>query len=134
MSDLMKRVSILEKLMNISDWKLKALQKILNTNPMHDDYHTGIRTVDDILTLEEAYQSEPPTNPDVSDEDIEQSISSGKITVYSSNKIIPGSFVSTSQMMARDYAGSNKVNIKSVKINEVAWINCDEGVYVGKIN
>lgn len=54
--------------------------------------------------------------------------------MYSSDKIIPGTFISTSQMMARDYAGSNKISAKSVKINEVAWINCDEGVYVGKIS
>lgn len=134
MSDLLKRISVLEELMDISDWKLKALQKILDTNPMHADYHADIRFIDDILTLDEAYQSESPTNPDVSDKDIERSITSGKITVYSSSKIIPGSFISPSRTMAKDYAGSNKVNIKSVNINEVAWINCDEGVYVGKIN
>ncbi len=35
--------------------KLKQLEIIQQTNPMTDDYHTGIRSVDDIKTAEEVF-------------------------------------------------------------------------------
>lgn len=131
--NLYNRVLKLEKTLD-SMWKKAALDVVLSNNPMHDDYHVGIRSISDILTLDEALDNEPPTNPDVSDDYIQQCIESGMIKIYSSNKIRPGTFVTPSAMMARDYAGSQKIYSKTVGADEVAWINCDEGIFVGKLD
>lgn len=132
-SNLYSRIIKLENNIRDIKWKNVALNVILASNPMHDDYHVGIRSISDIHTLYEAFDSEPPTNPDVSDDYIQQCIESGMIKIYSSNKIRPGVFVTSSKMMARDYAGSLNVFSTVVSIDEVAWINCDEGIYVGKL-
>ena len=131
-NSLINRIMRLESI-TLDKWRNKAVSIINSTNPMRDDYHVGIRTVDDVLTLEEAFDSEPPTNPDVSDDYIQSCIESGKIRVYSSKRIIQGTFVTPSLMMAKDYAGSPKVFSKTVNVSSVAWINCDEGVYIGDI-
>ena len=44
--------------MTIQDLKQKQLETILTHNPMLDDYHTGIRTIDDIRTFQELYDEE----------------------------------------------------------------------------
>lgn len=129
---LINRILRLESI-TLDKWRSKAVDIINSTNPMSDDYHVGIRTVDDVLTLEEAFDSEPPTNPDVSDGYIQSCIESGKIRIYSSKRITPGTFVTPSRMMAKDYAGSSNVFSKVISINSVAWINSDEGVYIGNI-
>lgn len=131
-NSLINRILRLESI-TLDKWRSKAVDIINSTNPMLDDYHVGIRTIDDVLTLEEAFDSEPPTNPDVSDDYIQSCIESGKIRIYSSKRIIPGTFVTPSRMMAKDYAGSHKVFSKTVNVSSVAWINCDEGVYIGDI-
>ena len=71
---------------------------------------------------------------DFSKEDAEKALKSGEITIYSSYDIKQGTFVSTSKVQAEEYAGGKKVYEKTVKLNEVAWINGDEGQYakVGK--
>lgn len=129
---LINRILRLESI-TLDRWRSKAVDIINSTNPMLDDYHVGIRTVDDVLTLEEAFDSEPPTNPDVSDDYIQSCIESGKIRIYSSKRIIPGTFVTPSRMMAKDYAGSSNIFSKVISINSVAWINSDEGIYIGNI-
>ena len=131
-NSLINRIIRLESI-TLDKWRNKAVSIINSTNPMKDNYHLGIRTVDDVLTLEEAFNSEPPTNPDVSDNYIQSCIESGKIRVYSSKRITPGTFVTPSRMMAKDYAGSSNVFNKTVNVSSVAWINCDEGVYIGDI-
>ena len=40
-----------------------------------------------------------------------------------------GGFVSTSYNMAQDYAGDGRVYVKRVSIEDVAWINGDEGQF-----
>lgn len=115
--------------------KQKQLDIINKTNPMQDDYHTGIRSIDDIKTPQEALNDkESFTYPDFTREDFQKAIDTGKITVYSSNNIENGAFVSTSKMMAQDYAGNEKVYSKEVPINDVAWINGDEGQYADVTN
>lgn len=131
-NSLINRIMRLESI-TLDKWRSKAVSIINSTNPMRDDYHVGIRTIDDVLTLEEAFDSEPPTNQDVSDDYIQSCIESGKIRVYSSKRIMPGAFVTPSRMMAKDYAGSSKVFSKTVNVSSFAWINCDEGVYIGDI-
>jgi len=113
------------------DYKQRQFDIIQRTNPMTDDYHTGIRSAEEIKTLKETLDdTESFSYPDNPRELIERAIQEGEITVYSSNPIEDGTSVSTSRMMAQDYAGPNgTVHSKKVPVNCVAWINGDEGVY-----
>ncbi|MGN0233919.1 MAG: hypothetical protein ACI4B5_05810 [Bacteroidaceae bacterium] len=113
------------------------LDIINSNNPAPDDYHTWVRSTDDILTLQEAVDevlSEDPdyelsAYPDVSDEMIRSALETGRITVYSSYPIGNGVFVTPSMMQAIDYAGGNRVYSKEVSIKDVAWLTTDEGQY-----
>ena len=117
--------------------KQKQLDIINRTNPAHDDYHTWIRTTDDIKTLQEAVDEVKAedadynlsTYPDVTDDMINEALQSGKITIYSSKPIKEGAFVTPSKMQAKDYAGGGRIYSKQVPINDVAWINTDEGMF-----
>lgn len=119
------------------DRKERQLEIINATNPMLDDYHTGIRKVGDIKTLSEAVEEAKVENgedelsayPDVPNDVFEDALKSGEITVYSSKPIRNGVFVTPSHMQAFDYAGYGKVYEKKVPIEDVAWINTDEGQY-----
>lgn len=117
-----------------NDLKSKQLEIVKNANPMTDNYHVGIRSAADIKTFEEAMKDgESFFYGDFDITDAEKALKSGEITVYSSKPIEQGGFVSTSQNMARDYAGGGKVYSKKVKLDDVAWINGDEGQYA-KVN
>ena len=114
--------------------KEKQLNIILKENPMLDDYHTGIRKVEDIKTLQEMlqdsdYEGYDEFNPDLTRQDIENAIDSGKITVYSSYPIEQGIFISPSRMEAESYSGNGKIYSKKVSINDVAWIDPTQGQY-----
>ena len=117
--------------------KQKQLDIISSINPMRDDYHTGIRKVDDILTLQEAIEASKQENgegiistyPDVDESVYNEALQSGKIKVYSSKPIENGAFVGPSMMQAKDYAGGGKVYSKEVNVSDIAWINADEGVF-----
>lgn len=114
--------------------KQKQLDIVKNNNPVNDDYHTWIRNVEDIKTLEETINDSDwidydEYNPDLSRQDIENAIDSGKITVYSSYPIKQGIFVSPSKMEAESYSSNGKVYSKEVNINDVAWIDPTQGQY-----
>lgn len=114
--------------------KEKQLEIIQNSNSMLDDYHTGIRNVNDIKTLEETINDNDWSdyneyNPDLTRQDIEEAIKKGKITVYSSYPIKQGTFVSPSRMEVESYSGNGKVYSKEVKINDIAWIDPTQGQY-----
>ena len=112
------------------DIKQKQLEIIQKENPMTDDYHTGIRSVEDIKTFDEVINDDESfVWGDFSQEDAKKALEKGEVTVYSSYPIEQGVFVSTSQNQARDYAGGGKVYSKVVPLNEVAWLNGDEGQY-----
>lgn len=116
---------------NLKQQQLDIIQKY---NPMTDDYHQGIRDINDIKTFEEAMQDDESfVYGDFTLEDAEKALKDGKVTVYSSQPIEPGSFVSTSQNMAKDYAGNGQIYSQEVNLDDVAWINGDEGQYA-KIN
>jgi len=103
---------------------------IQKNNPMLDDYHTGIRSVEDIKTFDEVINDDESfVWGDFSQEDAQKALEKGEVTVYSSYPIEQGTFVSTSKNQARDYAGNGKVYSKTVPLNEVAWISGDEGQY-----
>ncbi len=119
---------------SLEKYKQKQLDIIKNNNPVNDDYHTWIRSVEDIKTLEETindsdWSDYDEYNPDLSRQDIENAIDSGKITVYSSYPIKQGIFVSPSKMEAESYSSNGKVYSKEVNINDVAWIDPTQGQY-----
>ena len=121
--------------------KDRQLAEILEHNPMRDDYHLGIRTLDDIHTAEEVFNPDDPDAgdyeyyyPDFSRKDAESALKSGYITVYSSYELKSGTFVTPSRMNAQDYAGGRKAKVysKRVPLNAVAWIDSSEGQYCPK--
>ena len=98
---------------------------------MTDDYHVGIRTLEDVKTFGEVLNDEESFEwGDFSREQAKEAFKKGTITVYSSKDIKNGTFVSTSYQQALEYAGQNKnkVHSKEVSIYDVAWINGDEGI------
>lgn len=112
--------------------KEKQLDIIKKTNPMLDDYHVGIRNIEDIKTFEEAINDEESFSwGDYSKEDAERDLKRNRVRVYSSYAIKNGTFVSTSYEQALEYAGMDrsKVHSKEIRPSEVAWINGDEGQY-----
>lgn len=118
----------------LEKYKQKQLDIIKGNNPVNDDYHTWIRNVEDIKTLEETindsdWSDYDEYNPDLSRQDIENAIDSGKIMVYSSYPIKQGVFVSPSKMEAESYSSDGKVYSKEVNINDVAWIDPTQGQY-----
>lgn len=127
--------------MNIKEKQFDIISRV---NPMRDDYHVGIRAVDDIKTYQECLNTSQTQDeeigqfvyPDWTKEQAEYALKTGEITVYSSYEIKQGIFVTPSKIMASEYAGNGKIYSVTVPFDgeEVAWINGDEGIYVGKID
>jgi len=118
----------------VTTTKQEQLDVINKLNPMTDEYHTGIRSVNDIKTYKEAFNDpESFAYPDFSKVDGRRAVDTGKITIYSSKPLdkINAQFVTPSKMGASDYASGGKVYSKEVSVNDVAWINGDEGQLVG---
>lgn len=122
--------------------KSQQLDIINDSNPMQDDYHTGIRSIDDIKTFREAFEeakteaeeggwTEYASYPDITNDMVEEALNTNEITIYSSNDIKDGVFVLPSYEQALEYAGNDSTKVKSKKVNldDVAWINLDEGQY-----
>lgn len=116
--------------------KQKQNEIIQNTNPMNNEYNTGIRSENDIRTWDEVLDLDDDSEGqfawgDYTREDALRDQEKGTVTVYSSYPIENGNFVSTSKIQAEEYAGGpgSKVYSKEVPLNEVAWINGDEGQY-----
>lgn len=116
--------------------KVDQFKIIQENNPMLDDYHVGIRKPSDIKTWKEVIDSDDGSGEsfawgDFSQKDAKAALKSGKITIYSSYPINQGVFVSTSKVQAEEYAGGkgNKVYSKTVPLDDVAWINGDEGQF-----
>lgn len=111
---------------------------IQNTNPVNDDYHTWIRSVDDIKTFSEALNDSDYKEYFEAGENFDETytadmakmaLETGKITVYSSYPIEQGTFVSPSKMEAESYSGTGKVYSKEVNLTDVAWIDPTQGQY-----
>lgn len=125
-----EHAAVTEPVEEVDKHKEEQLDIINKSNPMHDEYHTGVRNVDDIKTFEEAVSdSDAPFTPDYTKEDAESALKAGEITVYSSKPIEDGVFVTPSKMEAENYAGGEKVYSKKVPISDVAWIDTMEGQY-----
>ena len=105
---------------------------IQETNPMWDEYHTGIRSPKEIKTFAEvAEDPDSFTWGDFTREDARKALRDGTVRVYSSYAIKNGVFVSTSYQQALEYAGNDPARVHSrvVALDSVAWINGDEGQY-----
>lgn len=121
---------------DINSLKNKQYKIIENSNPVEDDYHTWIRSTDDIKTFEETLNDpdwvdyrEEGFDPDYTGDMINEALETGKITVYSSYPIEQGIFVTPSQMEAETYSGNGKVYSKEVNLTDVAWIDPTQGQY-----
>lgn len=83
---------------NLQENKQKQLDIIQKNNKMEDDYHTGIRRIDDIKILAETLQDSDwvdydEFNPDYTRNVANEALKARKITVYSSYPIKQGSFI-----------------------------------------
>lgn len=124
------------KTLSSEERKKQQFEIIKKENPMLDDYHVGIRSTNDIKTWREVLKLDDDSEGqfawgDFTREDAEKAFEDNKITIYSSYDIKNGTFVSTSKIQAEEYAGGqgSKVYAKTVQLNDVAWINGDEGQY-----
>nr|DAG31842.1 MAG TPA: crystallin beta/gamma motif-containing protein [Caudoviricetes sp.] len=118
--------------------KEMQLELLLRVNPMMDDYHTGIRTLEDIKTAREAFtddsdtfgdNNDDPMYPDWTYRKAMNALKRGTVTIYSSYPIKDGVFVSPSKMEAQEYTADGKVYSKKVPLSDVAWINGEQGEY-----
>lgn len=132
------RMQVLEDSTNVSELKEKQLATVLKYNPAPNDINTWVRSTDDILTAEEAFENtlndnsdffEDSMYPDFTAEDMRNALDVGEITVYSSYPIKKGVFNTPSRMNAEGYAGGEKIYSKTVKLTDVAWIDESEGQY-----
>lgn len=121
--------------------KQAQLDVINEANPMIDDYHVGIRNVEDIKTFDEVMEearresekggwSELASYPDISNDMLEDALETRRIVIYSSHPIANGVFVTPSYMQADEYSGmTGEVYSKDVSVDDIAWINTDEGQF-----
>ena len=100
---------------------------IMSTNPPADGIHTWIHTIEDIHTFGEVIDD--GFTPDFTSSDVQNALTSGYITVFSSHEITPGVFVSPSRMEAESYAGDSNVFEKTVRLSDVAKIDMLQGMY-----
>ena len=116
---------------NSNDCKVEQFNIIQKSNPMKDDIHVGIKSVDDIKTLEETIinKDDIKTAPDWTEDDILKAIETKIVRVYSSRPILNGSFVTPSKMEAKNYAGRGIVYMAKVNISDIAWIDSIEGQF-----
>lgn len=120
---------------NYADNRQAQFDLLQKTNPMRDDYHTGIRSPEDIYTLKSIVDSYNADNnftyPDFTLADAQKALANGNIDVYSSKPIETGAFISPSKMMATDYAGGGEVYKKNIPLRDFAFIESgDEGNYL----
>ena len=116
--------------------KLKEAQfeYISQNNPAPNEYSTWIRKIEDIKSFEDTLKDSDwlgfdKFTPDYSRRMADKALKEGKITVYSSNPIEKGNFVTPSKMEAESYSGNGKVYAKEVPLTDVAWIDPTQGQY-----
>ena len=114
--------------------KERQMQIIQETNPADDDYHTWIRSAEEIKTFREAIEDPEwaeydEYNPDFTRAMAEDAMERGEIEVFSSYPIEAGGFVSPSRMEAESYSGNGRVYSKTVPLTDVAWIDPTQGQY-----
>lgn len=117
-----------EKPITDEEHKKKQLEVIKANNQAFTDNAVWIRDVGDIKTFAETFDDEESfVYPDYTRKDAERDLKRGKIKVYSSKDLKNGNFVTPSKMQASEYAGSGEIHVAIMDINDIAWINGDEG-------
>lgn len=114
--------------------KERQMQVIQESNPAPDEYHTWIRSAEEIKTFQEAMQDPEwaeydEYNPDYTRAMAEEALESGEIEVFSSYPIEAGGFVTPSRMEAESYAGDGQIFSRRVPLTDVAWIDPTQGQY-----
>lgn len=110
--------------------KQTQLNQILQYNPMIDNIHTGIRTITDIKTAQEAFQNDNwEATPDFTKSDMLKALKYNSITMYSSKPFTIGSFITPSKMEAQSYAGNQNIFSKTIPLTHIAWIDSTQGQY-----
>ena len=114
--------------------KRTKLRIILQNNPAHDNYHTWIRSIEDIKDFEElvldlANGIDVALTPDFNGDNIRRALQTKHILLYSSYPIKNGTWVTPSKMIAEDYAGGGQIYRKEAHIDDVAWVDFTEGIY-----
>lgn len=128
-------IEIDEDELELKKRKQEQFEIIQKHNPMTDDYHVGIRSAEEIKDFADVIDDEESfVWGDFSKEDAINALQRGRVNVYSSNPIKQGTFVSTSKNQAMDYAGGGKVYSKEINLDEIAWINGDEGQVASTTN
>lgn len=118
-----------EFLNKIEILKQNQLNIIKQSNPMIDNIHTGIRTINDIKTANEVFEQDDTTTPDFTKIDMQNALRKGSIIMYSSKPFTMGIFITPSKMEAQNYAGNKKIYSKEIPLNHIAWIDAIEGQY-----
>lgn len=114
--------------------KERQMQVIQESNPAPDEYHTWIRSAEEIKTFREAMQDPEwaeydEYNPDYTRAMAEEALERGEIEVFSSYPIEAGGFVTPSRMEAESYAGDGQIFSRRVPLTDVAWIDPTQGQY-----
>ena len=114
--------------------KERQMQVIQESNPAPDEYHTWIRSAEEIKTFQEAMQDPEwaeydEYNPDYTRAMAEEALERGEIEVFSSYPIEAGGFVTPSRMEAESYAGDGQIFSRRVPLTDVAWIDPTQGQY-----
>lgn len=123
-----EQITILDP--KFSDLQRNQFHIIQKNNPMLDDYHTGIRKLEDIKTPEEVFNiNNFAGTPDFKFSDASKALKDNIITVYSSKPLESGSFITPSKMQAKDYAGGGDVYSARIPLNDYVPIDSLEGQY-----
>ena len=113
--------------------KQEQFDLISKENPALDEYHTWIRSPEEIKTFAETLEDPDwagmDFDPDYSWQDAQQALADGEITVYSSKPIQAGAFVTPSYMEAESYAGRGQIYEARVPLSDVAWIDPTQGQF-----
>lgn len=110
--------------------KQRQFEIISTSNPMKDDIHTGIRTIEDIKTALEVFsESTDGFTDDFTKEDMDNALARDEVIVYSSNPITNGVFVTPSKQEAESYSGGGMVYSMKVRLGDIAWIDEGQGQY-----
>ena len=123
---------------DMTNRKAAQLSAIQQSNPANAALgpHTWVRSVNDILTYQEAidnFGGVDDVTPDFRAQDVQAALDSGYVTVYSSYPIEQGTFVTPSRMEAQSYAGEGRVYSKQVPLDDVAWLDEVQGQYTGPV-
>lgn len=110
--------------------KQKQLELILKTNPAFNDTSTWVRTIEDIKTLEEAFDDRDWKEYKLRENPLfANAMKTRKMKVYGSKPIVNGNWITPDIEEARSYAGKGKVYESEIDIDDVAWIDPYQGQY-----